>query len=78
MKLLKLLSALRVFFPAVQPLTSSSYTGLAALYTMITGRGLRELLLCVLLFGLSAPIVGWIMRKEHEQYEKWRKPKIHE
>ena len=66
------------FVLAVRPLTSSLHTGLAALYTMITGTGLRELLPCVLLFILSAPIVGWIMKREHEQYEKWGKLEIDE
>ena len=76
-----LLFALPVFFLAVQPLTSSLHTvhtGLAALYIMITGKGLRELLLCGLLLVLWAPFLGWIMKREHEQYEKWGKLEVDE
>jgi hypothetical protein len=73
-----LLLAFPVFVLAVQPLAPGADTGLAALYIMITGRGLRELLLCVLLLVLWAPFLGWIMKREHEQYEKWGKLEVDE
>ncbi|MCX6376647.1 MAG: hypothetical protein NTU88_11550, partial [Armatimonadetes bacterium] len=65
------LLAFPVSFLAVQPLTPGSDTGLAALRAVLTEGGLREMPLYAVLLVLSASIVGWVMRREHEKYEKW-------
>ena len=62
----------------VQSLTPRPDTGLTDLYAMMTEAGLRTLLPCGLLLVLWAPFLGWIMKREHEQYEKWGKLEIDE
>ena len=52
---------------------------LETLHTMINDGALRQIGLCMMLFALIFfPLVGWIMTREHEQFEKWGRLQIEE